>query len=138
MKQQNKQTTKRKPYPTDLSDKQWKLISPLLPKPKSNKQTGGRPREVDLREILNAIFYLLRTGCAWRMLPHDFPEWQTVRDYFDAFKKDKTWEKIHDALRGKVRRQVGKKTEPTAGIIDSQSVKTAEKGGFVAMTLVRK
>jgi transposase len=125
---------KRKPYPTDLSDKEWALIAPLVPPPKY----GGRNRYVDVREVLDAIFYLLRTGCAWRMLPHDFPEWQTARTYFDMWKKDGTWKKMHDTLRGKVRKKRGKEDQPTAGIIDSQSVKTAEKGGFVAMTLVKR
>lgn len=136
MKQQN--IERRKSYPTDLSDKQWNIIKPLLPTAKSNDTTGGRPREVDVRDILNAIFYILRSGCSWRMLPHDLPDWQTVRMYFDDWQQDGTWEKIHDTLRGKVRRKAGKKTQPSAGIIDSQSVKTAEKGGFVAMTLVKR
>lgn len=128
----------REPYPSDLTDNQWHIIEQLLPPTKSNTVTGGRPREVDMREILNAIFYLLRTGCSWRMLPHDFPEWETVRKYFDQLQKDGTWKRIHDKLRDKVRLRAGKKKQPTAGIIDSQSVKTTEKGGFVAMTLVKR
>ena len=136
MKQQN--ADKRKPYPTDLSDTQWETMKPLLPAQKSNDTAGGRPREVDAREILDAVFYILRSGCSWRMLPHDFPDWQTVRMYFDDWQKDGTWEEIHHTLRGKVRRKVGKKTQPSAGIIDSQSVKTTEKGGLVAMTLVKR
>ena len=137
MKQQ-KQIPKRKPYPTDLSDNQWEVIKPLLPKAKSNKTTGGRPRATDVREVLNAIFYLLRSGCSWRMIPHDFPAWRIVRHYFDEWQEDGTWEKMHNCLRGKVRRKAGKKTQPTAGIIDSQSVKTTKKGGFAAMTLVKR
>jgi len=129
---------KRESYPTDLTNRQWQIIVPLIPPAKSSKRTGGRERTTDMREVLNAIFYLLNTGCAWRMIPHDFPKWQIVRYYFDTWKKDGTWKKIHDALRDKVRRSEGKKKQPTAGIIDSQSVKTAEKGGFVAMTLVKK
>ena len=135
---QHKTTTHRKPYPTDISDTQWALLAPLFPKAKSNRITGGRPKEISLREVLDAIFYLLRTGCSWRMLPHDFPKWQIVRHHFDAWQEDGTWEKIHDILRGKVRRKAGKKTQPSAGIIDSQSVKTTEKGGFAAMTLVKR
>lgn len=124
---------KRKPYPSDLTDDQWKLLSPLLPASKP----GGRPRTVDLKEVLNAILYVLRTGCAWRMLPHDLPPWQTVYKYFRRFSEDGTWERVHDALRPNVRESDGRGVMPTAAIIDSQSVKTTEKGGFVAMMPVR-
>src|SRR5918999_735293 len=111
---------RRARYPTDLTDKQWKIIEPLIPKAKQ----GGRHREVDIREIVNAIFYLLKAGCEWRMLPYDFPNWKTVYDYFRIWKKDGTWKKIHDTLRAKVRMKAKKQPEPSAGIIDSQSVKT--------------
>ena len=131
MKSQKKN---REGYPTDLTDKQWSIIAPFIPPPKP----GGRPRAVEIREVLNAIFYVVKSGCDWRMLPHDFPQWKIVYHYFDAWKKDGTWKRIHDTLRGKLRKKLGKKTQPTAGIIDSQSVKTAEKGGFVAMMLARK
>ena len=125
---------KRKTYPSDLTDEQWELLSPLLPAAKP----GGRPRTVELREILNAILYVLRTGCAWRMLPHDLPPWQTVYKYFRGFSEDGTWERVHDAIRPNVREGEGRSAMPTAAIIDSQSVKTTEKGGLVAMTLVRR
>jgi len=121
-------------YETDLTDEQWQIIAPLIPSAKP----GEREREIDIREVINAIFYLLKSGCQWRMIPNDFPKWQTVYDYFSKRKKDGTWKKIHDKLRDKVRLKAGKKKQPTAGIIDSQSVKTAKKGGFVAMTLVKK
>lgn len=124
----------RKAYPSDLTDKQWEIIKPLIPKAK----LGGRGRTTDIREVLNAVFYVLKSGCDWRMMPHDFPKWQTVYDYFNNWKEDGTWEKIHNKLRDKVRLKAGKHKQPTAGIIDSQSVKTAEKGGFVGMMLVRK
>ncbi len=128
------QHQKQRKYATDLTDEQWQIIAPLIPSAKS----GGREREIDIREVINAIFYLLKSGCQWRMIPNDFPKWQTVYDYFSKWKKDGTWKKIHDKLRDKVRLKAGKKKQPTAGIIDSQSVKTAKKGGFVAMTLVKK
>jgi putative transposase len=115
----------RKPYPTDLTDAQWAILEPLIPPAKP----GGRPREVDLREVLNGIFYHLRVGGAWRALPHDLPPWQTVYDYFNAWRKDGTWETIHAALRERVRRQSGREATPSAAIVDSQSVKTTHRGG---------
>ena len=133
MIQQNKSETREK-YPTDLTDKQWGIIRPLIPPAK----WGGRPRKVVVREIVNAVIYVVKSGCDWRMLPHDFPKWELVYHYFQEWKHNGTWERMHDTLRAKVRKRAGKKAQPTAGIIDSQSVKTAKKGGFVAMTLVKK
>jgi putative transposase len=125
---------KRKAYLTDLTDAEWRVIEPLIPPPKE----GGRPREQDMREILNAIFYLLRTGCAWRLLPHDFPQWPIVYHYFRRWKQEGSWKAIHDRLRGEVRRKAGREVEPSAAILDSQSVKTTEKGGFAVMMRARK
>ena len=123
----------RKSYPSDLTDAQWKLIKPFLPP----ARLGGRPRTTDEREVLNGVFYVLKSGCDWRMLPHDLLPYQTVYEYFTAWKKDGTWKKVHDALRSKVRLKTGKHKQPTAGILDSQSVKTTKKGGFVGMMLAK-
>ena len=117
----------RKPYPTDLSDAEWQKIEPLIPKPKTKR---GRKRKHPIREILDAIFYLLRAGCAWRMLPHDFPLWQTVYHYFRLWRKDGTWEHINAVLRIELREADGREPKPSAAILDSQSVKTTDVKGI--------
>ena len=101
------------------------MLAPLIPPAKP----GGRPRTTDMREVLNAIFYLLRSGGAWRLLPQEFPAWQTVYDYFRHWRNAGLWEQIHTTLRERVRRHVGRKADPSAAIIDSQSVKTTDRGG---------
>lgn len=121
----------RKAYDTDLTDAEWSHLRPRLPKAKQ----GGRPRTSDLREIINAVFYLTKSGCHWRLLPHDFPAWQTVYTYFRSWQEDGTWQSIHDFLRRKLRRADGRSGSASAGVIDSQSVKAsgeAKKTGFDA------
>jgi putative transposase len=115
----------RRTYPTDLTDEQWHILGPMIPPEKH----GGRHRTVDMREVVNAILYILRTGCQWRNLPHDFPAWGTVSWYFWLWCNDGTWARMHDRLRGMVREEAGREKEPSAAIMDSQSVKTTEQGG---------
>lgn len=115
----------RSRYPSDLTDAEWALIAPLIPVPKP----GGRPALHPRREIINAIFYVLREGCTWRALPHDFSAWQTVYDSFRRWRCDGTWATLHTTLRRQVRQAAGRAAEPSAAILDSQSAKTTEKGG---------
>ena len=117
-------TKPRQAYPTDLNDTEWDVIAPYLPEEKDT----GRPREHPWREILNAIFYITRSGCAWRMMPHDMPPWKTVYHYFRLWRKDGIWEQWNRGLREGLREQSGKNCQPTAAILDSQSVKTVEGG----------
>jgi putative transposase len=116
---------KRKSYPSDLSDEQWKRLEPHLPQPRLR----GAPRRVNLREILNGLLYLSRTGCQWRMLPHDLPPWETVYAYFKQWRDDGTWGQLNRELRIEVRLSAGRESEPSAAILDSQSVKTTESSG---------
>lgn len=120
----------RTAYTSDLTDSQWRLVEKLIPAAKP----GGRSRSVNMRAVVNGIVYLVRTGCSWRQLPHDFPPWGTVHAYYREFRLHGTWKKIHETLRDRVRKKVGRKVSPSVAILDSQSVKTTEKGGFEATT----
>lgn len=115
----------RKAYPSDLSDTEWKLLEPHIPAAKA----GGRPRQHEMREILNGIFYVLKSGCQWGMLPHDLPPKGTVYHYYNTWRKDGTWQHVNAILRGELRDALGRDQEPSAALVDSQSVKTTSKKG---------
>ena len=117
-------------YPSDLAEQEWAILEPLIPPAKP----GGRPRSTDMRAVINAILYLDRTGGQWRALPHEYPPWSTVWSYFRRWRKDGTWQRMHTALREAVRVKQGREPTASAAIIDSQSVKTTQKGGFAAST----
>ena len=121
-------------YPTDLTDAEWRVLAPLLPP----ARPGGRPRSANLREVVNAIRYLLRAGCAWRLLPREFPPWPTVYAYFRRWQADGTWERVASALRRDLRAARGRAPEPSAAILDSQTAKTTERGGRAATTPARR
>ena len=123
-KNYRKRVRRRKGYSTDLTKAQWKRLKKLIP-----QYRGGRPRKYDLKEILNAIFYIVKTGCQWRLLPDGFPYWKTVYTYFRNWRLSGLWERINAHLRRKIREKVGKYSQPSAAIIDSQSIKTTSVGG---------
>ncbi len=123
----------RRRYPTDLTDAQWALLAPLIPPPKP----GGRPAVHDRRELVDAMLYWLRSGCAWRLLPHDFPPWRTVYHYWRTWQRQGVWERALARLRAQERARQGRPATPSAVILDSQSVRTTEKGGRTATTAPR-
>jgi len=117
-------TKSHQPYPTDLNDTEWAHIAPYLPKP----SLIGRPPKYQWREILDALFYVVKNGCVWRALPHDFPTWPTVYHYFALFRRTGVWERLNQVIHQAVREKAGRKPQPSAMIVDSQSVKSAEGG----------
>ena len=124
----------RRRYPTDLSDAEWELVGPLIPPVKP----GGRPAVHQRREIVDALAYWLRAGCAWRLLPHDLPPWQTVCHYWRTWRLEGRWEQILAVLRERERVRLGREPTPSAAVAGSQSVKTTEKGGCTATTAARR
>lgn len=124
----------RRAYASDLSDAEWEVIEPLLPQDKGFR----RPRTVDLREILNAIFYVQRTGCQWEMLPHDLPAHETAYNYFQKWQRKGIWCMLHDTLRHQLRQEIGREKDSAVAIADSQSVKTTEKRGRSMVLMVAR
>jgi transposase len=125
---------KRRAYPSDLSDEEWQRLEPMIP-----VHTGiGRPVKWSRRELVNAMLYVLRSGCQWRMLPHEYPPYGTVFYHFRQWRRTGLWERINQALREQVRVEAGREAQPSAGVVDSQSVKTTEKGANVAMMEPRR
>lgn len=125
-------------YPSDLTDAQWAKLEPLLKSPLGARHAGGRPRKYELRRVVNALLYVVKTGCQWRQMPSNFPPWRTVHQQFRAWRDDGTWERAGKALREQGRKAAGQNATPSVAIIDSQTAKTALKGGSGVTTRARK
>lgn len=124
---------KRKKYRSDISDKEWEILKKYIP-----EIAEGGNRKYEIREVVNGIYYVLRTGCAWEYIPHDLPHWKTCYEYFRKWSEQGIWKVIEDEIRKRLRKEIGKEEQPTAVILDSQAVKTTEKGGSVDMMEERK
>ncbi len=125
-------------YPSDLTDKQWAVLEPLLKPRRVQRHAGGRPRKYELRHVVNALLYVVKTGCQWRQLPCNFPPWLSVHQQFRAWRDDGTWERVGKTLREQGRKAAGRNATPSVAIIDSQSAKTALKGGSADTTRARR
>jgi transposase len=125
-------------YPSDLTDVQWSKLERLLKEPRGERHAGGRPRKYPLRRVVDALLYVVKTGCQWRQLPADFPPWLSVHQQFRAWRDSGVWERITKTLREQGRQAKGRNASPTVAIIDSQSAKTVLKGGGAAMTQARR
>jgi transposase len=125
-------------YPSDLKDVQWAQLEPLLKPPRGQRHAGGRPRKYELRRVVDALLYVVKTGCQWRQMPANFPPWQSVHQQFRAWRDDGTWERIGKTLREQGRKAQGRNATPSVAIIDSQSAKTALKGGGGVTTQAKK
>jgi transposase len=125
-------------YPSDLTDKQWSRLEPLLNETRGERHAGGRPRKYELRRVVDALLYVVKTGCQWRQLPGDFPPWKSVHEHFRVWRDRGVWERVGQTLREQGRKAGGRNATPTVAIIDSQSAKTALKGGGAATTRARR
>ena len=125
-------------YPSDLTDKQWSKLEPLLNESRGNRHAGGRPRQHAQKRVVDALLYVVKTGCQWRQLPSNFPPWKTVHEHFRLWRDSGVWERIVQQLREQGRKAGGRNATPTVAIIDSQSAKTALKGGGAGMKRAKR
>jgi transposase len=125
-------------YPSDLTDRQWTRLEPLLNEVRRDRHAGGRPRKYEQRRVVDGLLYVVKTGCQWRQLPSDFPPWKTVHEHFRMWRDSGVWERVNQALREQGRKASGRNTAPSVAIVDSQSAKMALKGGAAVTTLARR